>query len=134
MELVTIELHEVYTHISLAGRLDTAGVDRLEPRFTATIVPRRVHALVDMSGVVFISSLGIGTLVRAARALGSHGAVLVLVSPTSLVRGALEHAQVAALLPMAETIEHARQMVAASGGAEKRSQDAAARRPSPDGA
>jgi anti-anti-sigma factor len=114
MELVTIELHESYTHVSLIGRLDIAGVERLEPRFTACIVPRRVHAFVDISGVVFISSLGIGTLVRVARTLGVHKATLVLVSPTALVRGALEHARVTSLLPIADSLEHAHRIARAT--------------------
>lgn len=111
MELVTIERHDAYTHVSLAGRLDPPGVDRLEPAFTATIVPRRVHAIVDMSGVVFISSLGIGTLVRAARSLGMHKAKVVLVAPTVLVRGAIEYAAVATILPIVDSADDARALL-----------------------
>lgn len=117
MELVTIERHEAFTHLSLRGRLDPAGVEKLEPGFTAAIVPRRVHAILDISGVVFISSLGIGTLVRAARSLGVHKAKVILVAPTVLVRGAIEFAAVAAILPIADSVDEARAMlgVVASG-------------------
>jgi anti-anti-sigma regulatory factor len=44
--------------VTLAGRLDTTGVDRVETRFVASIVPRSSSAIVDLSQVDFIGSMG----------------------------------------------------------------------------
>jgi hypothetical protein len=44
------------------------GVDQIETRFTASIVPSGKHALVDLSGVTFLSSMGIRMLVATALA------------------------------------------------------------------
>ena len=40
--------------IALQGALDTLGVDQIETRFTASIVSSGKHALVDLSGVIFL--------------------------------------------------------------------------------
>ena len=50
------------------GALGTLGVDQIETRFTASIVPSGKHALVDLSGVTFLSSMGIRMLVATALA------------------------------------------------------------------
>jgi len=60
--------------VGLVGRLDTPGVDAVEPRFTAAVVPRGALAVVDLSGVEFIGSLGLRMLITIARALSRRTA------------------------------------------------------------
>jgi anti-anti-sigma factor len=55
--------------VTLAGRLDAAAVDRIETRFVASIVPDGRSAIVDLSQVDFVASLGIRMLVGTARSL-----------------------------------------------------------------
>ena len=42
--------------VVLVGRLDTAGVDVVETKFGAAIVPNGKNTIVDLSGRVFIDS------------------------------------------------------------------------------
>ena len=51
---------ENVTHVKLRGRLDTHGVDQIETKFTASIVPSGRNALIDLSELAFISSMGSG--------------------------------------------------------------------------
>ena len=71
--------------VALVGRLDTPGVSGIELRLTATLVPRAARAVVDMSEVDFIGSMGIRMLISVARALAKKQGKLVLYRPQPLV-------------------------------------------------
>lgn len=75
--------------VALQGRLDTAGVDRIETRFTATVVPARRPTIVDLSAVPFVSSMGIRMLLSAARALSRDGVSLALYGAQPVVHDTL---------------------------------------------
>jgi anti-anti-sigma factor len=64
--------------VILAGRLDSAGVDLIELRFGAVVVPAGKNTVVDMTEVSFLASLGVRMLLSTARALSRKGAKLVL--------------------------------------------------------
>ena len=62
--------------ITLQGRLDTQGVDRVETKFISAIVPGANNAIVNLSQVEFVASMGIRMLLSAARNLKArHGKV-----------------------------------------------------------
>ncbi len=86
--------------LALSGRLDTAGVGRIETRFTASVVPAGKHALVDLSGVTFVSSLGIRMLVGVARALAQKQARMILFGAQPLVSESLDHASLGRIIPI----------------------------------
>ena len=72
-------------NLSLVGRLDTPGVDRIETPLTAHLVPRGGPAMIDLSQVTFIGSGGIRMFITIARALGRKGGKLVLYGAQPLV-------------------------------------------------
>ena len=45
--------------VVLVGRLDTAGVDLVETKFGAAIVPNGKNTIVDLTQVTFLASMGI---------------------------------------------------------------------------
>jgi anti-sigma B factor antagonist len=69
--------HGVF-NIALSGRLDTAGVSRIETRLTAQIVPRGARAIIDLSQVDFVGSLAIRMFITIARAAARNGGKLAL--------------------------------------------------------
>jgi len=109
MELQVIEQTAAFTHVALVGRLDTPGVDRVETRFNAALVNPRRHAIVDLSAVEFLSSMGVRMLLAAAKALGRSGTRLVLVAPRPLVEGALRHSAIDELIPVRADLAAARE-------------------------
>ena len=72
-------------NLALIGRLDTPGVDRIETKLTAHLVPRGGHATIDLSQVTFMGSGGIRMFITIARALGRKGGRLVLYGAQPLV-------------------------------------------------
>jgi anti-sigma B factor antagonist len=82
-----IELSDIgdVRKIKLAGRLDSEGVDLIETRFSAAIVPAGKNAVVDMSQVAFVASLGIRMFISTTRALSWKGAKLALFGATPAV-------------------------------------------------
>ena len=114
MELKVIQVDEALTQIALCGRLDIRGVSEIENRFLFTTTSRRVPAVIDLSEVEFIASLGIGMLVGAAKALTRQGLGLVLLVPPGLVRETLELSGLTRVVPTATDMESARALLARS--------------------
>lgn len=88
------------TRVRLTGRLDTPGVDSIETRFTASVVPTSARAIVDMSGVEFIGSLGLRMFITVARALNRRNGRMVLYAPQPFVAQVLETSALGELIPV----------------------------------
>ena len=101
MQLQVTDLGEA-SKVTLEGRLDTPGVGEIETRFTASIVPPGRNALVDLSGVTFLSSMGIRMLLTVGRALKGRNATMVLFGAQPAVFQSLEHVGMPDIIPMAE--------------------------------
>jgi anti-sigma B factor antagonist len=86
--------------VTLIGRLDTPGVDRVETRFVAALVPSARHALIDLSQVDFIGSLGVRMFISVARTLSRKNARLVLIAPQAQVREVFEHVSLSDIIPV----------------------------------
>jgi anti-sigma B factor antagonist len=78
---IEVSIIENIAHVKMRGRLDTHGVDLIETKFTASVVPGRRNTVVDLSGVDFITSMGLRMFIGIAKALKRHGAKMVLFSP-----------------------------------------------------
>ena len=65
MEVTTEQRSDGIERIILTGRMDSAGTDQIEMRFTALTATRPARIVVDMAQVPFLSSIGIGCWYRA---------------------------------------------------------------------
>ena len=52
--------------VKLRGRLDTPGVDKIESKFTASVVPDGKTTVVDLRDVSFIASIGLRMFIGIA--------------------------------------------------------------------
>ena len=111
MQLTVLRADESITHVAILGRLDIEGVNQVADRFVFTTTSARTSALVDLSQVTFIASLGMGMLVGAAKAVQRHGTKMVLVAPPRLVREALVAAGIDHVIPIAASEAEAREML-----------------------
>ena len=100
MELENKYHSDQITYLALRGRLDTAGVEEIELKFTGHTVPRAKPLLLDMSEVTFLSSLGLRMLLTVAKALDRRGAKTVLLSPQPAVRQVLSLSGFDQLMPV----------------------------------
>jgi anti-sigma B factor antagonist len=102
MELQHSDVGEV-RKIVLAGRLDTAGVDRVETRFGAAIVPAGKNTVVDLTDVTFLASMGIRMLIATTRSLSRKGGKLVMYGAGPGVREVIDTTQLTDIIPLAAT-------------------------------
>jgi anti-sigma B factor antagonist len=102
MELQLVAQADASLHlIVLRGRLDSAGVDAIEGRFAAATAAGGRHALVDLSAVEVLTSMGIRMLLSAARAMAARQNRLVLFGARDLVCDVLDIAAIDSLVPHA---------------------------------
>src|SRR5262245_51868367 len=85
MQLTVIREDQQLTHLQLAGRLDITGLHAVDMKFHGYTAARRRPTLVDLSGVEFISSLGMGMFTSCAQSMARYGAKMVLYKPQPLV-------------------------------------------------
>lgn len=107
---MTIEsrpLEDGVTRIDLAGRMDIAGTEQIDLRFSGITSTVRSGAVVDMSAVTFLASIGIRTLITNAKALKLRGALMVLVSPSPFVAEVLRSVGIHDIIPIADDLEAA---------------------------
>lgn len=83
-----------HTRVALKGRLDLSGVQGLETQFAANTAAAKKPAVIDMSDVVFIASLGLRMLLSSAKALKAAGARMVILNPPEPVAEVLRTAGV----------------------------------------
>ena len=107
MEMSVSELAGPVTFIRLEGRLDAPVAERIEMRFTAHAVTPRRHAIIDMTDVSFVASMGLRLLISSARALGQKGCKMVLFGANELVQGVLDDAALDQIMPIVATREQA---------------------------
>ena len=89
MELQYVDIGDV-RKVTLAGRLDSAGVDLIEMRFGAMIIPAGKHTVIDITEVPFLASLGIRMLISTTRALSRKGAKMALFGANPAVMEIIE--------------------------------------------
>jgi anti-anti-sigma factor len=105
-EIVVIEANDSLTHVALRGRLDVTGVEDVELELTRHTVARRKPAIVDISAVDVLASIGVGMLVKRARSMHSHGLIFGVVA-TGLGKEILERLKVDTIFPVVPTYEDA---------------------------
>jgi anti-sigma B factor antagonist len=100
MKMETAEAPEGIVNVTLIGRLDTPGVGNIETKLTASVVPRAARAIIDLSQVDFLGSLGIRMFITIAKALARKNGKLVLYAPQPLVQQVLETASLNEIVPI----------------------------------
>lgn len=91
------------TRVQLRGRLDAPGTDQIGLRFTSGVASPGRDAIVDLTGVEFIASLGIRLLISNARALANKGAKLVLFGAPELVQNVFDDAALGQIITIVRT-------------------------------
>jgi anti-anti-sigma factor len=89
--------------VRLSGRMDAAGAGRVGVPFAAQVAAADGDALIDLSGVSFIASMGIRLLLSTARDLDRKGNKLVLFGACDLVHEVLEQAAIDRIIPLVAT-------------------------------
>ena len=100
MEITTENLPDGVERIALAGRMDSAGTEKIDMRFTGLTATRPALIVVDLSQVSFLASIGIRMLLSNAKALSRRGGRMALAGPPPMVEEVLKLAGIDSLIPL----------------------------------
>jgi anti-sigma B factor antagonist len=89
--------------VTITGRLDTQGVDRIETRLLASVVPNANNAIIDLSHVDFVASMAIRMFMSAAKSLRQRRAALALYGATAMVNEVFETVSLQTIIPVCST-------------------------------
>jgi anti-anti-sigma factor len=95
------------TILRLIGRMDIEGADQVDLRLNVAAAEDGALLIVDLSEVDFMSSIGIGGLVRVANAIRRRGGNLVLLNPQSIVRLVLETTHIYEVIAICNSLDEA---------------------------
>ena len=95
-----IALVENVARIKLRGRLDTHGVDEIETKLTASVVPGGKNTVVDLSDVSFVTSMGLRMFLGISKALKRHSAKMVLFAPQPQASEVFASAHLSSIIPI----------------------------------
>ena len=90
----------------LDGRLDIQGAADVDLQMNIVAGSRRA-VLIDLEKVTFLASIGMRTLLTAARAVKQRGGRICLFRPTDLVRRVLTTSGVDKMIPVDDQFDHA---------------------------
>ena len=94
--------------ITVSERLDLQGTEKVEQSFASLTKTGQQNIIVDLSGVTFLSSVGIRMLIASGKALKETGGRMVLVvGVNASVIKTLKITCVGAILPMFEKFAEA---------------------------
>ena len=86
----TAEQHSTHTVISPTGRLNMVSAPKLGQAVTKTVTHGNTRVVIDLGGVEFMDSSGLGALVRCLKIARAAGGDLRIASAGPQVRMVLE--------------------------------------------
>jgi anti-sigma B factor antagonist len=107
-ELKPVELAETHTVAALSGSIDMVGVREIEDPFNQYVVARKRHALIDMSAVDFLGSMGIRVFVGAAKALLRDQKKLILFAASPSIEKTFRLTGFTSFVPVVPTLKEAK--------------------------
>ena len=108
MELQLTELENNIRLIQLEGALDMNGAYSIEVQFVRACEGDRIHVIVDLAKVSYISSVGIPMMVNTAKSVTAHGGKMVLLNPQNAVADVLELTGISEVIPIYFDLESAK--------------------------
>ena len=88
MEMTSLDEDGV-TRIHISGSLDFQSAPDLESRFASIAESVKSSAILDLSAIDYLSSIGVRALVTTGKAIASRGGKLILLNPRDVVRTVL---------------------------------------------
>ena len=95
------------TVLAPSGRLDVAGAPALKAAVSEAVTDGRPRLVIDMEGVSFVDSSGLGSVVAALKQARSSKGDLRLAAPNQQVRVVLELTTLDRVFPYYATVEDA---------------------------
>ena len=97
--MTTENLANDITRIILAGKMDLAGAQKIDLKFSVASGNSK-RLLVDLEQVSFLASMGIRTLVIGSKAVQSKGGKMAFLKPSTDVAQVLTSAGIDSIIPI----------------------------------
>jgi anti-sigma B factor antagonist len=107
LEVRTLRAENGVTVLAPTGRLDVAGAPSLRDAFSEIAKDEPSRVVIDMEGVSFVDSTGLGSVIAALKQLRSTQGELRLAAPNQQVRVVLELTTLDRVFPYYATVEEA---------------------------
>lgn len=105
---VEFSYHDSCLVATLKGDLDIASVPRVRAEMEAALLqPGRKNLVLDLSGVTFMDSSGLGFLLGRYRLLSEQGGKVAVAGARAQVRRVLDLSGLAKIMPVTETVAEA---------------------------
>ena len=116
MDITTLERDDGITHVVLAGRLDTTAAEELGQDIADATAGQDRPAVVDVSGIEFLASMGIGLLLANSKRLTKAGHKLVILNPQGMVDVVLKASRLDKVMAIAYDLDAALHILRPDGG------------------
>ncbi|MBM4326114.1 MAG: STAS domain-containing protein [Deltaproteobacteria bacterium] len=107
MELRVVESTGHHTHVALSGKLDVEGERQIGTEFEQLTAHAGKAAVVDMTEVTYLASLGIRLLFKCAKSLAAQGQKMVVLNPQPMVEETLMTSGTAQFIPIVRSLDEA---------------------------
>jgi anti-anti-sigma factor len=107
MQLDVTQRTDGITQVGLVGRLDLNGLHEVDMAFHGQTAARRQPAMIDLSRLDYVASLGMGMLISCAQSLKTKGFAMVMYGAHGDVDTALRSAGLDQAIPMAVDADEA---------------------------
>ncbi len=87
------------TQVQLDGSLDIAGAEAIDMKMSV-LAGNSSKVVIDMANVSFMASIGVRTLVKAAKAINQKGGKMVVARPNDTVAKVLSTTGVDQMIPV----------------------------------
>lgn len=98
---------ERWVVLAVTGELDVATAPRLRREAVRLVSGGDVNLILDLGGVDFLDSTGLGVIIGILKRVRSHGGELAVVGLEPKVRKVFEVTRVLEILPTFDTVEDA---------------------------
>jgi anti-sigma B factor antagonist len=107
LEVLTRQVDTRVAVVAPTGRLDVAGAPSLKDAISETLKNGQARVVIDMEGVSFVDSTGLGSVIAALKQVRSSEGDLRLAAPNQQVRVVLELTTLDRVFPYFATVEEA---------------------------
>jgi anti-sigma B factor antagonist len=107
LEVQTRQAENGVTVVAPTGRLDVAGAPALKDAIGEALKNGQPRVVIDMEGVSFVDSTGLGSVIAALKQIRSSQGDLRLAAPNQQVRVVLELTTLDRVFPYYSTVEEA---------------------------
>ena len=107
LEVQTRQAENGVTVVAPTGRLDVAGAPALKDAIGEALKNGQPRVVIDMEGVSFVDSTGLGSVIAALKQIRSSQGDLRLAAPNQQVRVVLELTTLDRVFPYFSTVEEA---------------------------